>query len=198
MMVAVPKIEASSVKEHRALMTSKLVDAAEALLVSDDVDALTVGAVASAVGIARNSVYRYIGSIDELRGRVVARRLPGWVEAVEQAVAKANGARAKLLAYVTSNLEQAHSSGHGRLIRLAHGLDSEALEEIAGIHQRLSSMLLEYCRALDAEGFVMTGAFVQALLEVGFARLDAGDALPVVRERCIAAVSAIVFGREGQ
>lgn len=191
----VPKIDAGTVKEHREVMTTKLVDAAERLLVDGGVDALTAGAVASGAGIARNSLYRYVDSVDDLRGKVVARYLPGWTRAVEDAVAAADGPLPKLLAYVSANLAEAKRSGHGWLMGMARGLTPAALAEIDGAHRSLGSMLIDQCRALDPSGVTLTAAFVQALLEAGFARLDAGDDLGEVTERCVGAVRAIIDSR---
>lgn len=191
----VPKIDAGTVKEHREAMTTKLVDAAERLLVDGGVDALTAGAVASSAGIARNSLYRYVDSVDDLRGKVVARYLPNWTSAVEDAVAAADDPLARLVAYVSANLAEASRSGHGWLMGMARGLTPAALAEIDGAHRSLGSMLVEQCRALDPSGLTMTTAIVQAILEAGFARLDAGDDLAVVTERCVGAVRALIASR---
>lgn len=61
-------------------------DAAENIMATGE--PLTAGAVANAVGIKRNSLYRYIDSIDSLRAAVLARHFPAWIEAVHDAVAQ--------------------------------------------------------------------------------------------------------------
>ena len=63
-----PKISAPTVKEHRDQVRTRLIDAAENLLRDRGADGLTAGAVSSAAGIARNSIYRYVDSVDDLRG----------------------------------------------------------------------------------------------------------------------------------
>ena len=71
-----PKITAPTVQEHRARMNERLVDAAENILREGGVRALTAGAVAKEAGIARNSIYRYVDSVDDLRLRVLERNVP--------------------------------------------------------------------------------------------------------------------------
>lgn len=191
-----PKIDAATVKEHRQSMTVKLLDAAEELLLTGGPHALTAAAVASAVGIARNSVYRYVDSMDALRGQVVARFLPAWTAAVATAVEQAPDPRARLLAYVGANLAQAADSGHGALMRLARGLPADALAPIADAHAALAQLLAEQCQLLDPTGAPLTAQFVQAILETGFSQLDAGAPLAHIQHRCEQAVAALVDARQ--
>ncbi|WP_232240098.1 TetR/AcrR family transcriptional regulator [Corynebacterium ulcerans] len=76
-------------EENREKTQAAILDAAEALLREGGVEALTAGAVAQQVGLARNSLYRYVGSMDELRGRVILRHFPDYVDAINQAIHEA-------------------------------------------------------------------------------------------------------------
>lgn len=185
-----PKIDAESVQAHREQMEAKLIAAADDLLMAGK--PLSAKAVAEAVGIARNSLYRYVDSIDELRALVVGRYLPQWVADVETAVAAEAEPLPQLLAYVASNLEAADANGHGRLMHMVKDLNPDYLAPIAEAHHRMAGLLKRLCAELDPNGTVITTAFVQAILEAGFARLDAGDPVDVVRERCTRATQAIV------
>lgn len=176
-------------------MTRKLIDAAETLLRSGDVSALTASAVTTAAGIARNSLYRYVDSVEDLRAAVVARHLPGWLEQVEQAVAQAETAEEKLVAYLESNLSAAAADGHGWLMSLAKGLPAKSLAEIAGAHESLGAMLATQCHVLDPTGGAITVSYVQAILEASFARLDAGDDPQLVAQRCVQAVQGLLAAR---
>ena len=82
-----PKIAAPTVAEHRANIQTKLVDAAEEILRAGEPDRLTAATVANAAGIARNSIYRYVESVDDLRGMVLSRYMPDWLANVAAAVA---------------------------------------------------------------------------------------------------------------
>ena len=73
-----PKINADSVRAHRAQVLAALIDSAEFLLTQDSGTTLTAGAVAARAGIARNSIYRYVDSIDDLIEMVATRGFPRW------------------------------------------------------------------------------------------------------------------------
>ena len=64
--MAVPKISAPTVRQHREIVKTKLVDAAERLLRESGPDSLSAAAVAAEAGIARNSIYRYAVSYTHL------------------------------------------------------------------------------------------------------------------------------------
>ncbi|MCM3907486.1 MULTISPECIES: hypothetical protein [Trueperella] len=85
---------------RRAQTLAQIYDVAEAIMSSGA--ELTAGAVADAVGIKRNSLYRYIDSIDDLRARVVGRHFPAWITAVREVVDEARAG--------ASDTEQAEAS----------------------------------------------------------------------------------------
>ncbi|WP_336248957.1 TetR/AcrR family transcriptional regulator [Stomatohabitans albus] len=193
-----PKIEAETVKAHRAQMEDKLIDAAQTLLIDQDDRAFTAQAVAQHVGIARNSLYRYVDSIDDLRARVIARWLPTWIDAVDAAVATATNPRDKLLAYIDINLEYAHASSHGKLITIAQSLSPEYRATITSAHEQLAGMVTDWCARLDPDGYVLTAAFIQAILNTGFDQLARGGELSTIRKRCRSAILAIIDDRTNQ
>lgn len=185
-----PKIHAESVQAHREQMEARLISAADDLLMAGK--PLSAKAVTESVGIARNSLYRYVDSIDELRALVVGRYLPQWVAAVDADVHAKTDPLAQLLTYVSSNLREAEANGHGRLMQMVKDLNPEYLAPIAEAHLRMAELLKGLCAELDPDGTVITTAFVQAVLEAGFVRIDAGDPLALVTDRCVGAVRAIV------
>ena len=68
-----PQIDAPTVAEHRAQQREALLDAAEAILLDAGHGALTFRALGERTGLARNSIYRYFGSRDDL---IAARHEP--------------------------------------------------------------------------------------------------------------------------
>ncbi len=187
-----PKITAGTVREHREQMDARLVDVAERLLRTGGVDALTAGAVTAEAGIARNSLYRYVGSIDDLRTRVLMRYLPAWMDQVVAAVSGEDDPKQAVLTYVRVNLEQAAATGHGWLIAMARGLGSDARADVAGSHDDLARLLGTQVMALDPEAPRLTVGILQGIVEAGFARLDAGDPADLVVPRSVAATAAVL------
>ncbi|MDO5025179.1 MAG: TetR/AcrR family transcriptional regulator [Trueperella sp.] len=111
-----PKISAPTVKEHHQIMFAKLVDAAEEILRSQGAFELTAGEVANRVGIARNSIYRYVESVTDLRVLVLERYLPQWYRAMSQAADSTQDPLEQLISLVTASFSLAQDTGYQWLI----------------------------------------------------------------------------------
>ncbi|RMB61489.1 TetR/AcrR family transcriptional regulator [Tessaracoccus antarcticus] len=173
-----PRISAPTVVEHRAMVQQQLVDAAEQILRSGQPDALTASAVTAAVGIARNSIYRYVDSVDDLRGLVLARHLPSWLEAVDNELAAIEDPADRVAIWVRANLEQAARSGHGWLMGLGQtSVPSEAtMKVMETAHATMRDVLANAWMRLakDRETAMVAAGFTRGILEAGFKQLDAG------------------------
>ncbi|GAB3079659.1 TetR/AcrR family transcriptional regulator [Intrasporangium mesophilum] len=202
-----PRIAAATVAEHRAQVQTRLVDAAEDILRAGDGAALTAGAVSSAAGIARNSIYRYVDSVEDLRFLVVARYLPSWLAAVDEAVAGAEDPRSRLTAWVTANLEQAAATGHGWLMEAmraapvvappapAAGTDAPGAEAVETAHAALNDVVQATWLELlggDQGRSAVAGAMTMAIVETGFRQLDAGQPAGLVTDMSTRAVAGLV------
>ncbi|MEV6460897.1 helix-turn-helix domain-containing protein [Streptomyces albidoflavus] len=176
-----PKIEAGSVREHRAQRLAQLIDAAEAILSEGGVEALTAGAVAARAGIARNSIYRYFDSIDDLLELLVAREFPAWTAAVEKAVAAEDTPGEQVAAYVRANLEQAARGTHGWRASLSRGsLSPSARQRVRKLHTTLHEVLAASVDDLGDTQPELTVAVVQAVTDACVRRIDQGDDLQAV------------------
>ncbi|MFT3887880.1 MAG: TetR/AcrR family transcriptional regulator [Arachnia sp.] len=125
-----PKIAAATVAEHRENVLGALVDASERILRAGE--PLTAGVVSAAAGIARNSIYRYVESVDDLRALVLERYLPGWERAVTRALAPLPDPGDRVVEWVRVNIGQAHLTGHGWFINMAREApSSSAMRDLA-------------------------------------------------------------------
>ncbi|MFJ3786273.1 TetR/AcrR family transcriptional regulator [Streptomyces sp. NPDC090093] len=178
-----PKIKADSVREHRAQRLAQLIDAAEELLEEGGAEALTAGAVAARAGIARNSIYRYFNSIDDLLELVVTREFPAWIDAVEQAIAAETTPAAQAAAYVRANLEQAARGTHGWRAALSRdSLSQSARERVRNLHTSLHEALDRVVRELGQPQPELTVAVLQAVVDACIRRIDQGDDLTTVSD----------------
>jgi AcrR family transcriptional regulator len=109
-----PQIDAPTVAEHRARQREALLDAAEDLLVEGGVEALSFRVLGERTGLARNSVYRYFESRDDILAAVCERELPDWMARLEEAMDRASTPEAKLAAFVSTQLRLV-AEGHHRL-----------------------------------------------------------------------------------
>ncbi len=178
-----PKIEAGSVREHRAQRLAQLIDAAEAILNEGGLESLTAGAVAARVGIARNSIYRYFDSIEDLLELVVTREFPAWIDAVERTVAAETTPEDQVVAYVRANLEQAARGTHGWRASLSRGsLSPSARERVRNLHTSLHETLARVVRELEQPQPELTVAVLQAVVDACIRRIDQGDELMTVSD----------------
>ena len=191
-----PKIDAATVAEHRAQVQQRLVDAAEEILRSGRPEGLTAAAVTSAAGIARNSIYRYVDSVDDLLGLVLERHMPAWNEAVAGALQGVDNPAQRIVVLVTANLEQASRSGHGWLMSLGRsGQPSVSTEKaMEAAHEFMRSTLTEAWLAVadDAVAARVGAGFTRGVMEAGFRQLDEGIPLHHVVAGATAAVRGLL------
>lgn len=168
-----PKISAATVAEHREQVQAALVDAAEKILRAGE--PLTAGVVSASAGIARNSIYRYVDSVDDLRGMVLARYLPAWDRAVTEALEALDDPGDKVVAWVRVNLEQARATGHGWLMDISRAAPSAASAEVAELaHRILRDALGSAWRELvpDPLEANLQSTLTLGLLQAAFRALD--------------------------
>lgn len=190
-----PRINAASVREHREQVSTALVDAAERILrESGDTEALTAGAVATEAGIARNSIYRYVDSVDDLRGLVLARYLPQWGRAVAEAVAGVEDPAERIVVWSRANLEQAATSGHGWLMAVARGarLSADTKDAVDKVHDPFADDLVTSWGQVNPERAQLGVELVRGMVDAGFRRLDAGEEPAEVVRTVAVAVAAVV------
>lgn len=190
-----PKIDAPTVAEHRAAVQKKLVDAAEEILRSGEPGTLTAALVTRAAGIARNSIYRYVDSVDDLHGMVLSRYLPDWLAAVGEELAQVEDPSESIVVWVRANLIQASNSGHGWLMGLGtanpRGITKEVMDSA---HTIMRDALAKAWMALvsDPTRARVAAGLTRGLLEAGFKQLDAGVDVEVVSASGAAAAEALV------
>ncbi len=194
-----PRISAPTVKEHRQVVLTKLVDAAEGILRQEGLASLTAGAVTVQAGIARNSIYRYVDSVDDLRGLVLARYLPRWVRAVDEQVSALSEPRGRVLAWVEANLEQASVNGHGWLMEVARStrLDHGLQMDLQHAHDT-QDFLAEGLADLGLVNMPIRAEMIRAVVDAGFRSLDSGESLEHVTHWARVAVEAIIAASEAR
>ncbi|WP_455131026.1 TetR/AcrR family transcriptional regulator [Propionibacterium acidifaciens] len=160
-----PRINAPTVREHHEQVMTSLIDAAEQILREEGPGALTAGAVSSRAGVARNSIYRYVESIDDLRGLVVERYMPGWFDAVQEAMDASEDPHEQLVAWAIANLEQATIAGHGWLMRIGEGrLKPNAARTVGRAHAALYAGLDRLWGRINPDRARIASIMTQGLL----------------------------------
>lgn len=193
----VPKISASSVKEHHEIMFEKLVDAAEEILRGSGPDALTAGAVASRTGIARNSIYRYVASVDDLRILVLERYLPKWQERAYTVIDESLSPLDQLVALVEISLVLGKETGHQWLIDVLRSArmkgyrlvtsdvdpslaDDPKSTMVVDFHRDLAARITALWREVDTVNADINSRVTRSLMDAGLRAIDDGIELDKV------------------
>ncbi len=159
-----PRINAATVAEHRALQRRAVLDAARDLL-AETGQAPSLAEVGKRAGLARSSVYEYARSRDDLMAAVVADVFPGWADRIRTAIAQAPTPAEKVWAYVESNV--AFFSGSEQRVARALGsvVDPAILHgPMQEFHTALQEPLREALRELGDPAPDAVADLVDAML----------------------------------
>lgn len=160
----------------------QLLDAAERLLLDGGHQALTFTALSHHSGLARNSLYEYFASRDELIAAVCERELSRWTGPVHDAVAAQSHPRGRLRAYVDAQLDLAEQGRHRLAPALAGApLGPEARQRIRGVHNTWLHLAIDALSALGRPYPEIAATYLQALVDNAIARLDAGSDPTAIR-----------------
>lgn len=107
-----PRINEANLEEHRRHTMNALLDSAEKIMREQGGDALTPANVSKGAGIARNSIYRYVKDMKDLRRQLMARHMPQWVAALEKGLGDITDPAETIVQWVKINLEQSILQGH--------------------------------------------------------------------------------------
>lgn len=206
-----PRITAKTVKEHRENVQTALVDVTEEILRNEPGTDLTAAAIAKRAGIARNSIYRYVTSVNDLRRLVIERYMPGWMSAVTAATEGIDDPREWLAAWVSVNLEQAVASDHGWMRNVVVSAENQggrnphvnatidnrcsftrASVDVVDVHKRVNVHLQEVWEQLAPGHGDIYMNLTMAQLAVGFRALEAGQSLDEVKPIVVQAILSII------
>jgi AcrR family transcriptional regulator len=176
-----PRIEADTVAEHRANQHDALLDAAESVLMEDGYEALNFRILGERTGIARNSVYRYFTSSDDVVAALCERDMPRWLLEIEAAMAAAPDQPGRMAAYVETQL-QLVAGGHHRLADVLQEapLGPGARARINALAYQPAVVLEEELRGSGHPQPEVTAQLVQGLVGAAVRMLHSGRAMEEV------------------
>ncbi|MCB0994287.1 MAG: TetR/AcrR family transcriptional regulator [Acidimicrobiales bacterium] len=196
-----PRIKAESVAAHVAQQQAAVLDAAVRLFVADGYHEVSLGDIAAEVGLARNSLYRYVPDKSHLLVEWYRRAVPRIVEDWRTAT-RADGSPAeRLQRWARAYLEWASTPEHrlvGPLTDALSSLDDATRRDVAELHRSMMAVVADVVGDADVPAEEV-GATVELLsgLVLGAARAEAADGRPdeTTRARLDAAIAALV-GRD--
>ncbi|MFI8088744.1 TetR/AcrR family transcriptional regulator [Streptomyces sp. NPDC086080] len=163
--------------EHRSMQRAALLDAARSLLSEGGTEALTFPALAERTGLARSSVYEYFRSRAAVVEELCEVDFPVWAAEVEAAMADADGAAARIEAYVRTQLELVGDRRHRAVVAIsASELDAGAREKIRAAHGGLIAMIVEALAELGHSEPRLAAMLVQGVVDAAVRRIELGAA----------------------
>ncbi|MFI7503040.1 helix-turn-helix domain-containing protein [Streptomyces sp. NPDC049687] len=163
--------------EHRSMQRAALLDAARSLLSEGGTEALTFPALAERTGLARSSVYEYFRSRAAVVEELCEVDFPVWAAEVEAAMAAAEGAEAKIEAYVRRQLGLVGDRRHRAVVAIsASELDAGAREKIRAAHGGLVAMIVTALGEMGHGEPRLAAMLVQGVVDSAVRRIELGAA----------------------
>jgi AcrR family transcriptional regulator len=188
-----PQIDAPTVAEHRAQQRESLLDAAEAILLESGHGALTFRALGERTGLARNSIYRYFSSRDDLIAALCERDMPRWLEQLETAMAAAAGPDARVAAFVSTQLRLVAHGSH----RMAQLLGDAPLGP--AVRARVNALAYRPAALLEPElgdtDRELVAQLVQGVVNAGVRLLHGAGTLEEVEPLTVTLAQTLVRSR---
>jgi AcrR family transcriptional regulator len=192
-----PRIGASTIQEHVRQQNERLLDAASALFRKQGFHATDIGDIAAAVGLARNSVYRYFPNKEHILVACVQRDMGPFLARFEALVADFPEPRARIDAWIDTSIDIATSPAHAtlELITEVQQASPEVRQQIMRLHQLPNGVLGHAVRAVLGRQH-RDPALVTAMI-AGMVQSAAGQAIrrgahPAVKRELKSAVSRLL------
>ena len=188
-----PQIDAPTVAEHRAQQREALLDAAERILLGEGHGALTFRALGDQTGLARNSIYRYFSSRDDLIAALCERDMPRWLEELDAAMAAADGSDARVAAFVSTQLRLVAGGRH----RMAQLLGDAPLGP--AVRARINALAYRPAALLEPElgdaDPQLVAQLVQGIVNAGVRLLHGAGTLEEVEPLTVTLAQTLVRSR---
>ncbi|GAA2933527.1 TetR/AcrR family transcriptional regulator [Streptomyces argenteolus] len=184
-----PKINASTVAEHRAQQREALIGAAIDILVNEGATAVTPAAVGARAGLARSSVYQYFNSSAALLATITEEAFRRSNEALANAMAAANGPVERVEAFFRESLRLGAEGAHRPTAALmSAGLPPAGMERLLELHLEQVAPFRDAVREIDVPEPELTADLIAGMLHTALSAVEHGTPLDTVTERTLALV----------
>lgn len=172
--MAVPRIDAPTLAEHREQRRDALVEAAAGVM--RESGTVTMAAVAERTGLSRSAVYEYYRSAADLIADVVVDELTAWIDYLDVAVRDIHDPRARLEAWIRAALAYVADGRHA-LVRAAGDatLPPVRRAQVQSLHRELASPIHSALRELGIADADRIASYVWGVVEMATRRIEAGQ-----------------------
>ncbi|MBP3222711.1 MAG: TetR/AcrR family transcriptional regulator [Actinomycetaceae bacterium] len=199
-----PKINAPTVREHHENIKKALVKATEEILRNEGPYALSAARVAKEAGIARNSIYRYVESVDDLKMLVMEDFIPQWHEKIFSSINTHDDPAKRLISFAIATIEETHNNSHTWLMNIMRthtGKTEKKKEEssrrkiahshVSDIHKTIENFITQQFIAMGAEHPHIWSSFVKSLMFDSFKQEEMGMPHTIISAELEKAITAL-------
>ncbi len=131
-----PKISAASIEEHISVQNGRILDAASELFSANGYRGTDMGDIAKAMGLARNSLYRYYANKDHILVAVMQRDMMPYLERIRALEKDILDPRKRIEAWLDLQIELATGPCHAMINMLGDMREAsgELRKEMGALH----------------------------------------------------------------
>lgn len=132
-----PKISAANIEEHLRVQNSRILDAARELFSANGYRGTDMADIAKAMGLARNSLYRYYSNKDHILAAVLQRDMVPYVVRIRALEDEIEDPRERIDAWLDLQIELATGPCHATITMLGDMQDvsRELRQEMGALHE---------------------------------------------------------------
>jgi AcrR family transcriptional regulator len=193
-----PRIAAASIEEHVRIQNERITTAAKRLFSQQGFAATDMGQIATAVGLARNSIYRYYPNKDHILLACIQGDMEPHLQKLEMLAADYPDPQRRILVWIDLQFELATGPAHATMELMGEVRDASVRlgKDVRKLHTAPNAALAAALRELLLdEGDVATLAAMiggMVLAATAHALLLAEKARPAVNKDLKAAVSKLI------
>lgn len=138
-----PRIKADTVAEHVAQQRASVLDAAVRLFAERGYSEVGIGDIATEVGLARSSLYRYVPDKSHLLVEWFRRAAPETIASWQAATVGEDPASVRLQRWAHAYLAWTRTPEHGLIAPLTEalpGFDDDTRAEVAALHRSMMAV----------------------------------------------------------
>jgi AcrR family transcriptional regulator len=177
-----PRIAATNIEEHVRQQNARITEAARKLFAKYGFAATDMGQIASSVGLARNSLYRYFPNKDHILLACIREDMQPYLESLAVMEADFPDPRERIMVWVDTQFAMATGPAHATMELIADVRDSSVKlgREVRELHQAPNRLLAE---ALQQMGFGDSERGTLTALIGGMVLAATAHALPLPEQR---------------
>lgn len=192
-----PRIEAASIREHVRLQTGRVLDAARTLFRKRGFQGTDMGDIAAAIGLARNSLYRYYPSKEHILVACVQRDMGPFLKRIDALERSFPDPHQRIDAWIDTAIDIATSPAHAtlELIGEIRETSPDLRRQIMLMHQSPNGVLENAVKSALGRQHrdpALLTALIASMVQSGAGQAIRGSSQAAVRRELRSAVARLL------